>query len=52
MTAIAQLTVEGSDITTVADTLHDTNRWFVYEVTGNHDVIVIVKFTGIYIIND
>ncbi len=44
VTAIIQLKVKGSAITTVADTLRDANQMVsVYEVIGDNDVIVIAK---------
>lgn len=46
VTAVIQLKVEGSAITNVADTLRDAKQMIsVYEVTGDHDVIAIAKFT-------
>lgn len=46
VTAVIQLKVEGSAITDVADTLREAKQLvLVYEVTGDHDVIAIAKFT-------
>lgn len=45
VTAVIQLKIEGSAITSVADTLREAKQMVsVYEVTGDHDVIAIAKF--------
>ncbi|WP_330631263.1 HTH-type transcriptional regulator Lrp [Halocatena halophila] len=45
VTAVIQLKIEGSAITSVAETLREARQMVsVYEVTGDHDVIAIAKF--------
>jgi DNA-binding Lrp family transcriptional regulator len=46
VTAVIQLKIEGSAITDVTDTLREAKQMIsVYEVTGDHDVIAVGKFT-------
>jgi len=46
VTAVIQLKIEGSAITDVTDTLREAKQMTsVYEVTGDHDVIAVGKFT-------
>lgn len=53
VTAVIQLKVEGSAITSVADTLREAKQMVsVYEVTGDHDVIAIAKFRDTDGMND
>ncbi len=45
VTAVIQLKIEGSAISSVAETLREARQMVsVYEVTGDHDVIAIAKF--------
>ena len=47
VTAILQLKVEGSDLKEVTETLQEYEQMVsVYEVTGDHDIIAVGKFTG------
>ena len=53
VTAIIQLKVEGSALPEITDRLGDqTHMTSVYEVTGDHDIVAIGKFTDTDHMND
>ena len=53
VTAIIHLNIEGSGLSEVADSLREYDQLTsVYEVTGNHDVVVIGKFKDTDDMND
>ncbi len=53
VTAIIQLKVEGSSLPDITDQLQDHKHMVsVYEVTGDHDIIAIGKFTDTDHMND
>lgn len=53
VTAVFQLSVEGDGLGRVVDQLRDRHEMIaVYEVTGDHDIVAVGKFTGTQSMNE